>query len=128
MAQASLREGGAAKREAGSVKVTDFTIKKVVDMASPSFFQHCASGSHFPMVNIAMRKAGSEGQSEFLRITITDVLVSSVHLSGGSGSEGPEETITFVYGHIAVEYQNQGQPNELDCTRYPVCRFAEKRS
>jgi type VI secretion system Hcp family effector len=114
---------------AGSVKVQDFAIKKLVDMASPSFFQHCASGAHYPTVKIEMRKAGSDGgKTEFLRFTLTNVLVSSVHLGGSPGSEGPEESITFVYGRIAVEYQNQGQPNELECTRYPVCVAAIQKS
>jgi type VI secretion system Hcp family effector len=113
---------------AGSVRVQDFAIKKLVDAASPSFFQHCAAGAHYPTVKIEARKAASDGKTEFMRFTLMNVLVSSVHLGGSPGSEGPEETITFVYGRIAVEYQNQGQPNELECTRYPVCVAAIQKS
>src|SRR5262249_45066925 len=46
---------------AGKVRLNEFTIKKVVDKASPTFFrQAAAGGKHFPMVKISMRKAGGD--------------------------------------------------------------------
>lgn len=103
----------------GGVNVHDFLIKKAVDATSPSFFQNSVSGAHYSKVTIEMRKAGSSGQ-EFVQFTLTNVLVSSLSLGGSRGSEEPEETITFVYGSLAVQYQQQ-QPAELDCTSYPIC-------
>jgi type VI protein secretion system component Hcp len=50
--------GGAGS---GKVKAKEFTIKRVSDSASPTFFrQAVSSGRHFPVVKIEMRKAGGD--------------------------------------------------------------------
>ena len=103
----------------GAVKVNDFLIRKMVDAASPSFFQNCVSGAHYSKVIIEMRKAGSSG-SEFLQFTLTDVLVSSLSLGGNRGSGVPEETMSLNYAKIEIQYQQQ-KPAELDCLEYPNC-------
>lgn len=45
--------------------------------SSPAFFKNCVAGAHYKKVVINMRKAGGS-QQEFLKITMTDVTVSSL--------------------------------------------------
>jgi type VI secretion system secreted protein Hcp len=96
--------GGAGS---GKVKAKEFTIKRVSDSASPTFFrQAVSSGRHFPVVKIEMRKAGGDPH-QYADYVFTDVLISKINMSG-PGDRGPEESITFVYGGMTVQYVNQG--------------------
>jgi type VI protein secretion system component Hcp len=61
---------------AGKVHVHDFTILKKTDASSPLLMLNCASGAHIKEANFVVRKAGGE-QLEYLKIKLTDVLVSS---------------------------------------------------
>jgi type VI secretion system secreted protein Hcp len=98
--------GGAG---AGKIKFNEFTIKKTTDNASPVFFKNCCTGSHYKEVIIAMRKSGGDAQTsgkEFLRFRFETVFTTKIDWSG-PGDEGPEESITFVYGKLGVKYTPQ---------------------
>jgi type VI secretion system secreted protein Hcp len=98
--------GGAG---AGKIKFNEFTIKKTTDQASPTFFLNCCIGSHYPAVTIAMRKSGGDTATsgkEFLIFKFDTVFTTKIDWSG-PGDEGPEESITFVYGKLAVRYTIQ---------------------
>jgi type VI secretion system secreted protein Hcp len=91
---------------AGKAKFKEFTIKRMTDSASPSFFrQAVSSGRHFPTVKIEMRKAGGDPH-EYVNYVFTDVMISRVNMSG-SGAQGPEESITLIYGSMTVHYTKQ---------------------
>ena len=68
-----------------------FTITKEVDKASPLLMKACASGQHFPQVDVQL------GSGE--KYTLTDVMVASDQKSGG---EKPMETISFTYQKIEM--------------------------
>jgi len=98
--------GGAG---AGKIKFNEFTIKKTSDQASPAFFKNCCAGAHYDSVVIAMRKAGGDPMSagkEFLQFKFGTVFTTKIDWSG-PGDEGPEESITFVYGKLGVLYTEQ---------------------
>jgi type VI secretion system secreted protein Hcp len=107
---------------AGKVHVHDFQITKQTDAASPLLFLNCASGAHIKEANFVVRKAGGE-QLEYLKIKLTDVLVSSYKPNGADseligllqppadghkGSEIPAEQITLNFAKIEFQYQPQG--------------------
>jgi type VI secretion system secreted protein Hcp len=93
--------GGAG---AGKIKFNEFTIKKTSDASSPTFFKNCVAGSHYKTVTITMRKAGGDPSTAgkaFLKFQFETVFTTKIDWSG-PGDEGPEESITFVYGRITV--------------------------
>ena len=95
--------GGAG---AGKIKFNEFTIKKTTDKASPTFFKNCCAGAHYKTVTIEMRKAGggrSTSGEPFLRFKFDTVFTTKIDWSG-PGDEGPEESITFVYGKLGIKY------------------------
>jgi type VI secretion system secreted protein Hcp len=97
--------GGAG---AGKAKFNEFTIKKRTDNASPVLFQNLAQGIHYETMVLSVRKAGG-GQTSgkvFLKYTFSTVFTTKMDWSG-PGDEGPEESITFVYGKLGVHYQVQ---------------------
>lgn len=89
---------------AGRANLREFTIKEVVDSASPKFQQALTSGRRFPVVKIEMHKAGDP--HPYMNYVLTDVLVSRMNMSG-AGDKGPEETLTFAYGSMKVQYSGQ---------------------
>jgi type VI secretion system secreted protein Hcp len=81
---------------AGKTSFQSFTITKKLDKASPVLFQTAANGKHFKLAEISfMRKAGGT-QHDYLKIKLTDVLISSLQ-QGQSPHGTPQEAITFNF-------------------------------
>jgi type VI secretion system secreted protein Hcp len=96
--------GGAG---AGKVSMQDFHFTKKIDKASPKLMQACASGEHYPKATCVARKAGKE-QQEFLKITFSDVMISSYQTGGSDGGDPiPMDSISFNFGKIEFEYKEQ---------------------
>ena len=95
--------GGAG---AGRVTMEDVQVTKRFDKASPKIMLACCNGEHIGDTTVTIRKAGKE-QQEYMKIKMTDVLVSSVSAGGSGGDEIPMENIAFNYGKIEVEYKEQ---------------------
>lgn len=90
----------------GKVSVHDMSVTKYVDTATTAFMQKCCSGKHFPKAQLICRKAG-DTPLEFLKVTMEEVLISSIS-SGGSGSESKmTENVTLNFAKVKVEYESQ---------------------
>jgi type VI protein secretion system component Hcp len=93
----------------GKAKLNEFSIKKVVDSASPAFFKNCVAGAHYKKVILEMRKAGGDPGSSgkpFLRYTFYTVFTTGVDYDIGDDT-GPTETIKFQYGTVHIMYTKQ---------------------
>ena len=66
---------------AGKVAIHDLHFVHKVDRATPLLFLSCATGAHISQGTLVVRKAGGEAL-EYLKIKLTDVMVSSVHPHG----------------------------------------------
>ena len=66
---------------------------------------HCASGKHIPGGLITVRKAGDK-PLEYLKIKLTDILVSGVQFAG-HGGDLLTENLTLNFAKFHVEYQEQ---------------------
>src|SRR6478672_11628700 len=72
---------------AGKVSFQDFSFTMPISKASPNLMLACATGKHFPTATLTCRKAGGS-QVEFLKIKLSDILVSSFSNGGlGQGSD-----------------------------------------
>lgn len=100
------RAGGSGS---GKADFQDITISKLVDKATPTLINHCATGEHIPTAIVTFRKAGGgkEGGKEYYKITLTDVLVSSVQNSGNAMGDAPTEAVSLNFGQIDFEYLPQ---------------------
>ena len=74
--------GGAG---AGKVNVQDLSFTKYIDSASHALILHCSNGKHIKEATLVVRKAG-ESPLEYIKITLSDLIVSSIS-TGGSGGE-----------------------------------------
>lgn len=98
--------GGAG---AGKIKFNEFTIKRTTDKSSPLFFKNCCIGTHYGEVNIAIRKSGGDKDATgkpFVEFKFGTVFTTKIDWSG-PGDEGPEESVTFVFGQFGVRYTVQ---------------------
>lgn len=84
----------------------DLSIMKVVDKASPVLFAKAAAGATIPSATISVRKAGGE-QQDFLVITLSDVIVTSVAQSGAGGEDRPSESVSFAFSGASISYTQQ---------------------
>jgi type VI secretion system secreted protein Hcp len=105
---------GQGQGRRGRADVQDFTIVKPLDKASPLLFVAACHGDHFTQAIFTARKAG-ESQVEFYKITMSDVLISSVRPGGSAGSESlPLEEVSLNFGALKIEFTPQ------DATGKPV--------
>jgi type VI secretion system secreted protein Hcp len=92
---------------AGKVSMHDISVTKHVDKSSVELMLHCCNGKHIPSGLITVRKAG-ETPLEYLKIKLTDILISSVQESGHGGGDLLSENVTFNFAKFQAEYQPQG--------------------
>jgi type VI secretion system secreted protein Hcp len=98
---------------AGKVSMQDFHFTMPDSKATPILFLACAQGDHIKNAILTCRKAGKE-QQEFLKITMSDVLVSSFQTGGsGAGDVVPTDQISLNFAKIEVEYKEQDATGKL---------------
>ncbi len=116
----------------GKVSFHDFSFVHSLDQSSPVLFQKCCTGEHLKEALITVRKAGGD-HLEYLKIKLSDVLVSSVEQAGHSGGgivsprdlatgqasgkivasgspsdNFPTESISLNFAAMTIDYQPQG--------------------
>ena len=91
---------------AGKVSVHDISITKVVDKSTPELMLSCATGKHIKEALLTVRKAG-EKPLEYLKIKLTDILISGI-ADSGQGGELIQESIKLNFSKFQVQYQEQG--------------------
>ena len=92
---------------AGKVSVQDLHVVLKVNKASPKLLLACCNGQHITKAILTARKAGKE-QQEYLKITLSDVLVSSYTTGGsGGGDPIPTEQVSLNFAKIEMEYKEQ---------------------
>jgi type VI secretion system secreted protein Hcp len=104
--QAGSHAGGGGGG-AGKVSMQDFHFVMKVNKASPKLLLACATGEHIKKAVLTCRKAGKE-QQEYLKITLSDLLVSSFQTGGSEGASVlPMDQISLNYTKIEYEYKEQ---------------------
>lgn len=109
----SAAHGGGAG--AGRVAMQDFHFVMRVNKASPQLFLACASGHNIKMAYFSARKAGAE-QQDFLKVTMSDILISSYKQDGSAGAENdlPMDQVSINFAKIKVDYSPPGKDVRSD--------------
>jgi type VI secretion system secreted protein Hcp len=95
--------GGAG---AGKVSVQDLSFTKYLDKSSPSLMLYTCNGKHLKDAVLVVRKAG-EKPVEYLKITMTEVMVTSVSGGGSGGEDRLTENVSLNFATVKVEYAEQ---------------------
>ena len=105
-----LSQSGSGHRGSGSgtgkVDISDISIMKRVDKASPTLMLACANGKHIVKGKLTVRKAG-ENPLDYLTIDLDSILVSSYQLSGSDGGGTPTESVSLNFSKIKMSYYVQ---------------------
>lgn len=100
----AVRGGGMG---AGKVQMQDFHLTMRVNKSSPKLMLACAQGEHVKSATLTCRKAGKE-QQEYLKVTFSDLLVSSYQTGGSGGSDiVPVDQIALNFSKVEIEYKEQ---------------------
>ena len=89
----------------GKTKVQDLSVTKFVDLATPGLMLACCKGLDIPEVVLTVRKAG-ERPFEFLKITMTNCIISSV--SNGGGEDRFTENVSINFAKVKTDYDAPG--------------------
>ena len=99
----SGKSGGGA----GKVNMQDFHFVTGFSSASPNLTLACAAGSHPASAILECCKAG-DPQQLFLKITLTEVMVTSYQTGGSGHSELiPTDQVSLAFDKVKIEYGPQ---------------------
>lgn len=110
---ASANTGGGGG--AGKVSMQDFHFTMQVSKASPNLMLACATGKHFREATLTARKAGGQ-QQDFLKIKLSDVLVSSYQTEGNTNDKDvplPVDQISLKFTKIDFLFSAGGSAGEV---------------
>jgi type VI secretion system secreted protein Hcp len=94
--------GGAG---AGKAAFNDFSIVKLVDTATAKLMLACCAGRQISEATFTARKAG-DVPLEYLKIKLTDLLISGVVPAGTQGNL-PMEQVSFAFGSSSITTTEQ---------------------
>ena len=90
----------------GKVSVQDLSFIHNLDKASPTLKLSCCTGKHYDEAVLTVRKAGDK-PVEYLKITMKDLLISSVSTGGSGGEDRLTESVTLNFAQFKEEYTPQ---------------------
>jgi type VI secretion system secreted protein Hcp len=108
---ASSLGGGGSGLSRGKAVPNDFHITHRYDSASPTIAQKCANGSHFDTAVVTCRQAGGD-QQEFLKITMSHVIITNVSPAASEGGE-IVEAVSMMYNKVKYEYKPMDATGKL---------------
>jgi type VI secretion system secreted protein Hcp len=98
---------------AGKVAMQSFNITFYQNQASPKLMLACASGEHIKKATFVCRKQGKE-QQEFLKIILSDILISSYQMGASSGGDSiPIDQASIDFTKFEHHYKPQKADGSL---------------
>ncbi|CAG9255672.1 Hcp family type VI secretion system effector [Paraburkholderia caribensis] len=88
---------------AGKATVEDLAFEHLVDRARPNLMKYCLTGKHIDQAVLTIRKAGGN-PLEYLKITMSDVIVTQVQPSGSNTDDGIREQVRLSFAKVKQEY------------------------
>jgi type VI secretion system secreted protein Hcp len=107
MSQPSSMASGTGGRTSERVNISDFTVMKSVDTASPHLALACCDGRHLKDVKVEVCEA-SQDKHKYVEYVMEDVIISGLQASASQGGEKPMESISFNFGKLKWEYTPLG--------------------
>jgi type VI secretion system secreted protein Hcp len=103
----SFSQAPGAGGGSGKVNFQDVHFTKQLDSSSPLLALACAIGQHIKEALLVCRKAGGD-QQEYLKIKLSDCLVSS-YQEGGHGGDNliPTDQFSINFAKVSYEYLPQ---------------------
>jgi type VI secretion system secreted protein Hcp len=99
--QSSMHSGSGGG--AGKATAADLSFDHFIDRASPNLMKYCLTGKHVDQAVLTVRKAGGS-PLEYLKITMSDVIITFVQPSGSNSDNGLREQVHLSFAKVKQEY------------------------
>ena len=96
----------------GKANFSEFVFTHYVDKATANLIKYCASGKHISSVELSACKVG-DGQQEYMKVTLSDVLITHVRPVGATNSPRVIEEVGMSYSKIKVEVKEQNSDGSM---------------
>ncbi len=100
-----MNRGGGGPATAPDVE--QIHITKYVDRASPALMTALLRANPITTATLVCRKAGGDKPLEYLKIIMSDVLVTTVRPTGMGDDDRFTEQVSFDFGKVMMSYQEQ---------------------
>ena len=111
----------------GKVNVQDLSLTKYVDASSTALMLAACKGTHIKSAVLTVRKAGDK-PLEYLKITLDNVLVSSLSTGGSGGEDRLTENVSLNFAKFKVEYSKQGKDGGTTGTSTAAWNVSENKA
>lgn len=91
---------------AGKANIQDLSFTHYVDSSSHTLLQRVFDGKHIAEGTLFVRKAGGT-PLEYIKITMTDIMVTSVSSGGSGGEDRLTENVTLNFAEVKLTYTPQ---------------------
>jgi type VI protein secretion system component Hcp len=112
-ANTSDSSGGSGGAIVGKASVGDLNITKAFDPCSPALFGGVVTGKFYKSVTLTQTE---KKDSDYLIVTLTNVLISSYQISGNQANEDPFESVSFNFAKICIFESSSGSKFCFDKT------------
>jgi len=106
MSQAANMQQGSGRTSSRAV-VSPIGITKVYDASSPYLSLACMQGKAFDEVIISFRQDSGEAHLDYLKITLTNVVISSYSLHGSAAGDEISDSISLSFEEVKLIYTVQ---------------------
>jgi type VI secretion system secreted protein Hcp len=109
----SAQQGGGSG--SGKANVQDLSFTKYIDSSSPALMLSALNGKNYdsePAI-LVVRKSG-ETPVEYLKITMTPFIITSISTGGSGGEDRLTENVTINFGEVDFEYTPQKEDGSAD--------------
>jgi type VI secretion system secreted protein Hcp len=117
---------GGTGQSAGESTATQLVVSKTVDKATPNLMKFCMNAKSFPTVVLTCRKRG-ENPIEYMKITMKNAIVASVQDSGSGDGSPAQESVSFAFTAVEVEYTPQKEDGTPDGSVKATWDFAANK-
>ncbi len=107
----SMHVGGGGG--SGKANVQDLSIIKYIDKSSVNLLRQCFNGAHLKEAVLTVRKSGVY-PIDYMVITLSPVLVTSVSSGGEEGMDRLTEVITLNFSKVKFSYTPQKEDGSPD--------------
>lgn len=98
-----------SERTSGKPHIGEYTVTKFIDTSTPTLNEYCCAGKPIAEVKVTIGRNAAEGDGKimpFIVYTLTNVVLSNVSVSGGTGGK-PVETLSMNFTKIKWELTAQ---------------------
>jgi type VI secretion system secreted protein Hcp len=111
--QTSVMGAGASGGEtrAGRADISNLSIMKVLDKTSPLLWDDVTTGNILPKATLFYDKPMGEGQADYFKIEMEEVLITSLQQSGSQ--ENPTESMSLAFSRAKFCYNPEDAKGNL---------------